>query len=341
MKKAARYLVTGGAGFIGSNLVAALVASGERVRVLDNLATGSWALVDRLVGDLDHVEKITGDIRDPATVAAAVRGVDVVFHEAALGSVPRSIEHPVESDSTNVGGTVTLLDAARHARVRRVVFAASSSAYGDTAVLPKREDMAPAPLSPYAVSKLACEQYMRVFASLYEIETVCLRYFNVFGPNQLPDGPYAAAIPRFVQAALEGRPIRIFGDGEQSRDFCFIENTVSANLLAAACPTRLTGQVVNVAGGRRVSLNDVAAAIGQVMGATVRIEHVEPRPGDVRHSLADLTVARELLGYEPRVRWEDGLLPTVDFLRELRDRGLVGRAAPQRKLGAAPHASVT
>ena len=318
----ARYLITGGAGFIGSNLAAALVRAGERVRVLDNLATGHWALLRRATGGSSLVEEVEGDIRDGACVAAAMRGVQVVFHEAALGSVPRSIETPVESDQVNVNGTVTVLDAARHAGVRRVIFAASSSAYGDTPTLPKHEDMPTSPLSPYAVSKLTCETYLRVFAALYGLETLNLRYFNVFGPNQLPTGAYAAAIPRFLKAALSGEPITIYGDGEQTRDFCFVDNAVSANLLAAACPAKLAGQVVNVAGGRRIGLNDLVREIGRVLGRPVDVRHVEPRAGDVRHSLADIGRARELLGFEPKVRWEDGLPPTAEFLRDFLANGL-------------------
>jgi UDP-glucose 4-epimerase len=315
-----RYLVTGGAGFIGSNLVAALVASGERVRVLDNLATGRWENLDGIERE-GAVERIEGDIRDPGAVARAVAGVEVIFHEAALGSVPRSVEDPVTSDAVNVGGTVTVLDAARRAGVRRLIFAASSSAYGETPALPKREDMQPSPLSPYAVTKLACEHYLRVFASIYGLETLSLRYFNVFGPQQTPEGPYAAAIPRFIDAALAGRPIRIFGDGEQTRDFCYVDNAVRANLLAAASSKRLSGEVVNVAGGRRVSLNALCREIGRVMGRELAVEHVAPRPGDVRHSLADVSAAGALLGYEPSVRWEDGIAPTLAYLTALRESG--------------------
>ena len=317
-----RYLVTGGAGFIGSNLVAALVRKGERVRALDNLSTGHWALLRRLVGDSPLVECITGDIRDEATVRKAMEGVEIVFHQAALGSVPRSVETPIESDAVNVHGTVVVLDTARRLGVRRLVFAASSSAYGDTPTLPKREDMPPAPMSPYAVTKLTGEHYVRVFAELYGLETISLRYFNVFGPNQLPDGAYAAAIPRFVKAALTGAPIQIYGDGEQTRDFCFVENAVHANLLAAEAKTKLQGQVVNIAGGRRITLNELVREIGRVLGRPVDVRHVEPRPGDIRHSLADISKAKELIGYEPLVRWENGLSPTIEFLRELLDKGL-------------------
>lgn len=318
----ARYLVTGGAGFIGSNLTAALVARGEKVRVLDNLSTGHWGLLRRLVGDSPLVETITGDIRNPSIVRSAMEGVDIVFHQAALGSVPRSVESPVESDAVNVQGTVVVLDAARRAKVRRLIFAASSSAYGDTEALPKHEAMPPSPMSPYAVTKLTCEYYMRVFADLYGIETLSLRYFNVFGPNQLPDGAYAAAIPRFVKAALVGEPIVIYGDGEQTRDFCFIDNAVRANLLAADSSSKLSGQVINVAGGRRIGLNDLVRELGRVLGRAPEVCHIDPRPGDIRHSLADISRAKSLIGYEPLVTWESGLPRTVEFMREFLEKGL-------------------
>jgi UDP-glucose 4-epimerase len=317
-----KYLVTGAAGFIGSNLVAALTGRGESVRAYDNLATGHWGLVTRLVTDLSLVEPVTADIRDAVAMARAMEGVEIVFHEAALGSVPRSVENPAESDEVNVHGSVVVLDAARRAGVRRVIFAASSAAYGDTPTLPKREDMPSGPLSPYAVSKVAGEQYVRVFASLYGMETLSLRYFNVFGPNQLPEGPYAAAVPRFVRAALADEPITIFGDGEQTRDFCYIANVVNANLLAAATPRKLEGEVVNIAGGRRISLNDLVKEIGRVLGKKMDVRYLDPRPGDVRHSLADIALAKELIGYEPTVTWENGISPTIEFMRHLAERGL-------------------
>ena len=331
-----RYLVTGGAGFIGSNLVAALAAAGERVRVLDSLATGRWEHLDG-IPEQSLVERVQGDIRDAAAVARAAAGVEVVLHQAALGSVPRSVEAPIESDAVNTGGTVTVLDVARRQGVRRVVFAASSSAYGETPALPKREDMTPMPMSPYAVTKLACEHYLEVFADIYGLETLNLRYFNVFGPNQTPDGAYAAAIPRFLDAAIAGRAITIFGDGEQTRDFCYIDNTVQANLLAASSPKKLAGQVVNIAGGRRIGLNELCREISRVMGRDVAVDHVAPRPGDIRHSLADITAAHELLGYEPRVRWEDGLAPTLAYLRALRSEG---PSAASRTLTSARVATV-
>jgi nucleoside-diphosphate-sugar epimerase len=321
-----KYLVTGGAGFIGTNLVAALTSRGERVRVLDNLATGFWENLDGLP-HASRIERIEGDIRDAAAVARACEGVEVVFHEGALGSVPKSVERPIDTDSANVNGTVTVLDVARHQGVRRVVFAASSSAYGETEQLPKSESMTPMPLSPYAVSKLTCEHYLKVFASIYGLETVSLRYFNVFGPAQSPDGAYAAAIPRFLDRALDGRPIEIFGDGEQTRDFCFVKNTVMANLLAADCATKLVGQVVNVAGGRRIALNALCSEIGHALGRELEVVHGKPRPGDIRHSLGDIRVAEALFGYRPEVRWEDGIAPTADYLRTLRSEG---RAAASR-----------
>jgi UDP-glucose 4-epimerase len=270
----------------------------------------------------DLVETATGDIRHPESVAAAAKGVEVIFHLAALGSVPRSVDDPVECDRINVGGTVVMLDEARRLGVRRVVFAASSAAYGDEPALPKREDMAPAPLSPYAVSKVSAEQYMRVFAALYDIETISLRYFNVFGPNQLPHGAYAAAIPRFVHAALGRTPVTIFGDGEQTRDFCYVANVVRANLLAADTGQRLRGEVVNIAGGRRITLNDLVREISRVLGRAVDVNHAPARAGDVRHSLADISLAKSLIGYEPTVTWEEGIAPTIEFMREYLERGI-------------------
>jgi UDP-glucose 4-epimerase len=321
MTQAPKYLVTGGAGFIGSNLVHALARAGERVRVVDNLATGFWENLGRW-RDSVEVSCVHADIRDGEAMARACSGIEVVFHLAALGSVPRSVDDPVLSNSVNVGGTVTLLDAARHAGVRRVVFSASSAAYGDTAVLPKREDMPTQPLSPYAVTKVADELYLAVFAALYGIETVNLRYFNVFGPHQRPDGAYAAAIPKFGWAALLGEPITIFGDGETTRDFCFVDNAVSANLLASVAPGRLKGEIVNIAGGRRVSLNALVTELGRVLGVEPTVIHTDPRPGDVRHSLADIQRAEALLGYRPGVTWEQGLPATVEYLRALaRGRG--------------------
>lgn len=326
MSTRVKYLVTGGAGFIGSNLVAALVAAGERVRVLDDASTGYWENLDGIEAQ-SRIERIQGDVRDAEVVARACDGVEVCFHQAALGSVPKSVEFPIESSSVNVGGTVTLLDVARHRGVRRVIFAASSSAYGETPELPKHERLPAIPLSPYAVSKLAGELNLRVFAEVYGLETISLRYFNVFGPNQSPDGAYAAAVPRFVHRALTGTPIEIFGDGLQTRDFSFVQNTVRANLLAAQTPRKLRGEVVNVAGARRVELLGLVREIGRVLGRELEVRHVDPRPGDIRHSLGDVSLASELLGFEPSVRWEEGLAPTVEYLRVLLGEG---RAAASR-----------
>lgn len=308
------YLVTGGAGFIGSSIAEELLAKGERVRVLDDFSTGRRSNVEALKGDVEVVE---GSIVDGAVVARAMKGVEVVFHEAAIPSVARSVEAPAASMLANVQGTTVVLDAARHAGVRRVLFAASSSAYGDTPTLPKVETMTPAPLSPYAVSKLTCEQLMRVFSSLYGLETLSLRYFNVFGPRQDPSSQYAAVIPNFIKAALEGtRPV-VFGDGEQTRDFCFIENTVDANLRGAEASSKLVGQVVNVACGERISLNQLLAYIGEEAGRALDPIHEPPRAGDVRDSLASIAAARALIGYEPRVLVREGLRKTYAAFRAL------------------------
>jgi len=304
----ATYLVTGGAGFIGSTLAETLLQKGETVRILDDFSSGRRQNVEGFAG---KVEIFEGTILDPALCAKAMKGVDIVFHEAAIPSVARSVENPQASMLANVQGTTVVLDVARTVGVKRVVFAASSSAYGDTPTLPKVETMAAAPLSPYAVAKLTNEQLMRVFASLYDIETVSLRYFNVFGPRQDPTSQYAAVIPNFITAALTGKRPVVFGDGEQTRDFCYIENTVNANLLAAASPKKLTGQVVNIACGERISLNQLLATIGEVVGTKMDAEYRPGRAGDVRDSLASIDAARELLGYEPKVLVKEGLAKTI------------------------------
>jgi len=303
----ASYLVTGGAGFIGSSIAEALLAKGERVRILDDFSTGRRSNVEGLKGDLELIE---GSIVDPETVARAMKGIEVVFHEAAIPSVARSVDNPQLSMQVGVMGTTVVLDTARHAKVRRVVFAASSSAYGDTPTLPKVETMTPAPLSPYAVSKLTCEQLMRVFAKLYGIETVSLRYFNVFGPRQDPTSQYAAVIPNFITAAMKRVRPTVYGDGEQTRDFCFIENTVGANLLAASTSNKLTGQVVNIACGERISLNQLLAHISEESGFKLEPQYAPGRAGDVRDSLASIDAARELLGYEPKIKVREGLQRT-------------------------------
>ena len=300
-------LVTGGAGFIGSNIVRALLERGDRVRILDNLTTGrSTNVVDLL----EHVELLEGDLRDAELVREAVRGVDAVLHQAALPSVARSVGDPLTSHQVNATGTLGLLVAARDAGVRRFVYASSSSVYGDTPVLPKSEDLPTNPLSPYAVSKLAGEQYCRVFTRLYGLETVCLRYFNVFGPHQDPASEYAAVVPKFIAAMTRGEPPLVHGDGTQSRDFSYISNVINANLLAADTPG-VGGEVFNVACGRRSSLLDLVEVLNRILGTRIEPRFDDPRPGDVMHSLADISRAERLLGYEPVVHFEEGLARTV------------------------------
>jgi nucleoside-diphosphate-sugar epimerase len=304
----AKVLVTGGAGFIGSHLVEALLARGDLVRVLDDLSTGHR---DNLAPWLSDIEFIEGDCASPEDARRAVFGVELVFHQAAVPSVPRSVADPVGTDRANVGGTVTMLDAARAAGVRRFVYAASSAAYGDTPTLPKVESMAPRPLSPYAVQKLAGEHYCRVFYETHGLETVALRYFNVFGPRQDPNSDYAAVIPKFATALLTGRPLTLFGDGLQSRDFTPVGDVVRANLLAAGSG-RAPGHVINVARGERLTLRDLAGQLGLLAGITPELVHLAPRPGDVRDSLADIGRARDLLGFEPSTDLEPALRGVLD-----------------------------
>jgi len=308
-------LVTGGAGFVGSNLVRALVARGDRVRVLDNFFSGKRENLAEVAGAIELVE---GDVRDEATLGHALAGVEIVFHEAAIPSVPRSLVDPVASHEANATATLKLLRASREAGVRRVVYAASSSAYGDTPTLPKVETMRPAPLSPYAVSKLTGELYCQVFAGAYGLETVCLRYFNVFGPRQDPGSAYAAVIPRFVTAALAGAPLTIYGDGSQSRDFCYVDDAVAANLLAAAAPSAVSGRVFNVAGGAATTLNDVAHMIGELVGRAVEVSYAPARTGDVKHSRAHREAARVGLGYGPAVPFSEGLRRTIAWYAQPR-----------------------
>jgi nucleoside-diphosphate-sugar epimerase len=311
----ASHLVTGGAGFIGSSIAEALLRSGERVRILDNFSSGRRENVDSLPGKVELVE---GTITDPETVRRALQGVEVVFHEAAIPSVIRSVEDPAASMLAGVQGTTVLLQGARIEGVRRVIFAASSSAYGDTPTLPKVESMMPMPLSPYAVSKLGCEHMMRVAAKLFGLETISLRYFNIFGPRQDPKSEYAAVIPKFFVAALRGEPPTVFGDGEQTRDFCYIDNAVSANLLAASSSRKLAGEVVNVACGERTSLNQLVSQIGSIVGVTLRPSYVPSRAGDIRDSLADVTLARHLIGYRPLVDLREGLRRTHEAMTRAR-----------------------
>ena len=306
------FLVTGGAGFIGSSLAEALLAQGDTVRILDDFSSGRRSNLETLRGKLDVIE---GTIVDESTVRRAMQGVEIVFHEAAIPSVPRSVDKPQASMLANVQGTTVVLDVARQSGVKRVVFAASSSAYGDTPTLPKIETMTPQPKSPYAISKLAGEQLLACFAQLYGLETVSLRYFNVFGPRQDPTSQYAAVIPNFVTAALKNEKPTVFGDGEQTRDFCFIENVVRANIQAATTPKKLRGEVVNIACAERISLNQLLGIIGDEVGHKVEAIHGPARAGDVRDSLASIDAARELFGYEPKVKVREGLKKTIAAMR--------------------------
>ncbi len=303
------YLVTGGAGFIGSNIVTHLVARGDQVRVLDNFSTGRR---ENLAAVAERIEVVEGDIRSYHLVQQAVAGVDFVLHQAALPSVPRSVRDPITSNEVNVLGTLNLLQAAREAGVRRLVYASSSSIYGSNAALPKHEAMCPAPLSPYAISKLAGEQYCRVFWQLYGFETVCLRYFNVFGPQQDPTSQYSAVIPRFITALLENRPLTVYGDGSQSRDFTYVANVVQCNLLACAAP-QAPGQVFNVACGQRFSLLELVDHLAQITGRSPQVQYAAGRPGEVPHSLAAIERARDVLGYQPEFDFDKGLAETVNW----------------------------
>ncbi len=311
-----KIVVTGGAGFIGSALARALVARGDDVSVLDNFSTGKRENLQDLAGQLAVVE---GDILDAALLDRVFAGADVVFHEAAIPSVPRSLAAPLPSHNANATGTLNVLEAARRCQVRRVVYAGSSSAYGEPPSLPVVETMAPAPLSPYAVSKLAGEHYLRVYARVFGVQTVTLRYFNVFGPRQDPNSQYAAVIPRFITAALEGRSPTVYGDGEQSRDFCFIDNVVEANLRAADAKGA-SGKVFNIACGTGTSLNRVLALLGEALHRPIAAHYEPGRAGDVRHSLADISQAKTVLGYTAAVNFVAGLGKTLAWFQEQRSR---------------------
>lgn len=307
-----KVLVTGGAGFVGSNLVRALLARGDTVRVIDNFATGHRA---NLTDVVDDVEVVEGDLTSYERTHAATKGVDIVFHEAALPSVPRSVQDPLTTNAVNVTGTLNVLLCSRDEGVGRVVYASSSSVYGNTDVLPKVEAMSPRPVAPYAVAKLAGEHYCQAFTSVYGLETVSLRYFNVYGPRQDPASQYAAVIPRFIRAIAGGESVMVHGDGEQTRDFTYIDNVVSANLLAAdADGTTISGEAVNVAGGEQVSVNHLIVEIGELIGLEPKLVHISQRPGDVRHSRADITKAQRVLGYEHLVGLREGLRRTIEWL---------------------------
>ena len=321
VSKRGLYLVTGGGGFIGSHIAEALVRRGDRVRVLDNFSTGRRENLEALTA----IDLVEGDLQDADTVRRAVAGVDGVFHQAALRSVPRSVDDPLSSNAVNVTGTLVLLLACREAGVRRVVYASSSSVYGDDPALPKVETLATRPISPYAVSKLAAEHYCQTFARLYGLETVSLRYFNVFGPRQNPESKYSAVIPRFLALALAGAPLEVHGDGEQSRDFTYIDNVVQGNLLAMSAPG-VSGEVFNIACGTRHSLLAIADAIADFLGRRLPRAHTARRPGDVRHTLADISKAERLLGYRPTVDFGEGMRRTCEYF--------VARFSPAQAAGA-------
>ena len=308
-------LVTGGAGFIGSHIASALSAGGARVRILDDLSTGHRENLDEIGGDIDFTQ---GSVADEDLLNKVLEGVELVFHEAAIPSVPRSVEAPRQTHIASVDGTFSLLVAARDRGVRRVVYAASSSAYGDQPTLPKTEQMLPDPLSPYAVAKLVGEYYCQVFTRVYGLETVSLRYFNVFGPRQDPGSQYSGVVSRFISALLSNERPVIYGDGEQSRDFTYIDNVVFANMQAASAEDA-AGKVINVANGERITLNQLLAELQDLTGhQDVTAEYLEPRVGDVRHSLADITIAREILGYESKVDLREGLQRTIDWWKSSR-----------------------
>ncbi len=308
-------LVTGGAGFIGSHIAQGMLDRGARVRVIDDLSTGHRENLDEIGGDLDFRE---ANLADEKALLSALEGVELVYHEAAIPSVPRSVQNPVETHVACVDATFSLLNAARSSGVRRVVYAASSSAYGDQPTLPKVEDMRPEPLSPYAAAKLVGEYYCQVFTRVYNLETVCLRYFNVFGPRQDPSSEYSGVVSRFISALLSNERPVIYGDGEQSRDFTYIGDVVEANARAAET-TAGVGRVINFARGERTTLNQLLEAVKVITGRTdVEAEYREPRKGDVRHSLADITRARELLGYTPQVSLEEGLRHTIEWWKQSR-----------------------
>ncbi len=305
------YLVTGGGGFIGSHIVRRLLEKGKSVRVLDDFSTGKRQNLAEVAGRIEVVE---GSICDAPTVARSMKGVEAVFHLAARASVPRSIEHPGPANEVNVTGTLNVLIAARDAGVRRLVYSASSSAYGDTPTMPKTVDMRPQPLSPYAVGKLAAEHYCACWSHVYGLQTISLRYFNVFGPRQDPQGAYAAVIPAFVSHMLKGERPVIFGDGEQSRDFCFVDNVVNANMLAAEAK-EMHGEVVNVACGERTTLNQMVVDMNKLLGTDIKPEYRPPRAGDVRHSLADISVTKQVLGYEPGIMFAEGLRRSIEWYK--------------------------
>jgi UDP-glucose 4-epimerase len=307
----AQYLITGAAGFIGSNLARELVSRGEHVRGIDNFATGCEENLNDLRGKIDFRK---ADLLDEAALADACQGIDYILHQAAIPSVPKSVIDPIASHRANINGTLNLLMAARDARVKRVVYAASSSAYGETPTLPKREEMPPSPISPYAVQKLCGELYMTSFWRVYGLETVSLRYFNIFGPFQDPTSQYSGVLAKFCTVMLKGEKPTIYGDGEQSRDFTYIDNAVQANLLAAVAPREsVAGKVFNIATGRRITLNQVVEVLRSITGYTGGVNYAPEREGDIKHSLADISLAQQHMGYKPEVQFEEGLRRTVEW----------------------------
>jgi len=307
-----KFLVTGGAGFIGSNICKKLISQGYFVRVIDNLLTGKKS---NLADIIDRIEFIEADMGDERVARSAMKDIDVVLHQGALPSVPRSIDDPAATHKHCVDATFTLLLAARDAGIKRFVYASSSSAYGDTPTLPKVETMRPEPLSPYAVGKLVGEYYCSVFSKVFGLETISLRYFNVFGPHQDPASQYAAAIPAFVTAILQDEPPTVFGDGEQSRDFTYVDNVVEANLLAARAG-HTAGEVVNIACGQAVTVNETIDVINELLDKNIKPVYTDPRPGDVKHSLADISLAKKLTGFKPTVSFKQGLQLSIDWYRE-------------------------
>lgn len=312
-----QYLITGGAGFIGSNIAEELLNRGENVRILDNFSTGKRENIEYLKYKFqsNSLDIIEGDIRSYHIVREAVEGVDFILHQGALPSVPRSVKDPLTSNEVNVVGTLNILNAAKDAKVNRIIYASSSSVYGDLEVLPKTEDMLPKPLSPYAVSKLAGEKYCQVFTQLYGLETVCLRYFNVFGPRQDPNSQYSAVIPKFIRMIQNNESPLIFGDGKQSRDFTFVKNVVEANLLACKDGLEeISGEVFNIASGRRITVNEMVQSISRILKIDTKPDYADKRAGEVQHSLANIGKARQFLGYDAKISFEEGLQITIDSM---------------------------
>jgi UDP-glucose 4-epimerase len=307
-----KFLVTGGAGFIGSNICRKLVSQGCFIRVIDNRLTGKKS---NLASILDKIDFLEADMGDPKVARSAMKDIDVVLHQGALPSVPRSVDDPAATHRHCVDATFTLLLAARDAHIKRFVYASSSSAYGDTPTLPKVETMSPSPLSPYAAAKLVGEYYCSVFSGVFGLQTISLRYFNVFGPHQDPTSQYAAAIPAFVTAILKDKPPTIYGDGEQSRDFTYVDNVVEANLLAARAK-KTAGEVINIACGQAVTVNEIIDMINEILGKNVKPIYIAPRPGDVKHSLADITLAKKLIAFTPKVSFRQGLEKAIDWYRK-------------------------